>query len=188
MSTTLPNLDSLILKEGGYTNDPKDKGGETIWGITVAVARAFGYTGAMKDMTRDQAKVIYMERFWTQPKFDQVALLSPVVALEMFDTGVNMGTGVASKFLQRALNVLNNGGTIFPDIGMDGALGKMSLAALNAFITKRGMDGVKVLLAMLNGQQSVRYIEIAEGNPVQETYEFGWQLNRVVIQAQGVTA
>jgi hypothetical protein len=32
---------------------------------------------------------------------------------------------------------------------------------------------------MLNAQQSIRYIELAEGSPSQEAFEFGWQLNRV---------
>ena len=42
----------LIQREGGYTNNPNDKGGETNFGITVAVARAFGYTGPMTSMTQ----------------------------------------------------------------------------------------------------------------------------------------
>ena len=41
-------LDDLIKREGGYVNNPNDKGGETCWGITVAVARANGYAGPMR--------------------------------------------------------------------------------------------------------------------------------------------
>ncbi|TCS37500.1 putative peptidoglycan binding protein [Paucimonas lemoignei] len=172
-------LDELVGVEGGYVNDPADSGGETIWGITAAVARAFGYAGAMKDMTKAQAKEIYRARYWTQPKFDQVGRLSAPIAYELFDTGVNMGQTVAGKFLQRALNVLNNGATIFPDLTVDGAIGKMTLYALETYLKARGVTGENTLLKMLNAQQSVRYLELAESRPKDERFMFGWQTNRV---------
>lgn len=172
-------ITALLAREGGYSNDPKDAGGETNWGITVAVARAFGYTGPMQAMTQQVARDIYADRYWRQPRFDAVAALSPAIAEELLDTGVNMGTGTAGKFLQRALNVLNQEGKAFPDITADGAVGNMTLAALKAFLTARGTPGEAVLLRMMNGQQSVRYIELAEARPTQESFEFGWQANRV---------
>lgn len=49
-------FDRLLGNEGGYVNNPADPGGETNWGVTVAVARASGYTGAMRDMTRARPK------------------------------------------------------------------------------------------------------------------------------------
>jgi lysozyme family protein len=170
-----PYLDALIEREGGYVNHPDDKGGETNWGITIAVARAFGYHARMQDMPRSVAKQIYTERFWVQPHFDQVNDYSPLVAEELLDTGVNMGTAIAARFLQRALNVLNGQGKSYPDITVDGALGKMTIAALRAFLAARGKDGHVVLWKMMNAQQSVRYIEIAEANPSQESFQFGWQ-------------
>ena len=33
---------------------------------------------------------------------------------------------------------------------------------------------------MITAQQSVRYLEIAERNPSQEAFEFGWQINRAL--------
>ena len=42
-----------------------------------------------------------------------------------------------------------------------------------------GKDGETVLLRMVDAQQSVRYIEIAEAKPTNEDFEFGWQKNRV---------
>jgi lysozyme family protein len=172
-------LDLLIGREGGYSNHPADKGGETIWGITAATARAFGYSGAMRDMPRSVAESIYTERYWLQPRLDQVAAISPSIAEELLDTGVNMGPATAARFLQRALNVLNQDGKLYPDLVVDGAIGKMTLSALRAFLQARGTDGEQVLLRMLNAQQSVRYMEIAEGDKSQEAFMYGWQLNRV---------
>lgn len=172
-------IDDLIQREGGYTNHPSDKGGPTIWGITEAVARAFGYTGPMQSMPQSVARNIYLQRYWTQPRFAEVETLSPAVAEELFDTGVNMGTGTAAKFLQRALNVLNLRGKVYPDVMVDGAIGNLTIAALKAFLAYRGKDGHLVLWRLLNGQQGTRYIELAEANPTQEDFVFGWALNRV---------
>lgn len=167
-------ITTMIGREGGYANHPADHGGETMWGITVSVARAFGYRGEMKDMPRDAAECIYLERYWRQPGLQLVNDINPAIAEEMLDTGVNMGSAVAVRFLQRALNVLAG-----PALEVDGSLGKVTLSALSVFLKVRGADGEKVLLRMLNAQQSVRYIELAEAATSQEQFEFGWQLNRV---------
>lgn len=172
-------ITELLKREGGYANDPNDKGGETNFGITVAVARAFGYAGPMASMTQQVARDIYTQRYWHQPRFDDVDMVSELVAEELLDTGVNMGTATAGKFLQRALNVLNKEAKAFPDVTVDGGIGNLTLAALGAFLQARGADGATVLLRMLNAQQSARYIELAEANVTQESFEYGWQLNRV---------
>jgi len=172
-------IDEIISVEGGYVNDPVDKGGETNFGITKAVALAFGYTGAMIDLTKTQAHGIYFNRYWVQPNFHEIYKRSPTIAFELLDTAINMGQSTAGKFLQRALNTLNISGTIFPDMTVDGSIGAMTLSALDRFLTSRKQDGEIVLLRMLNAQQSVRYMEIAEANKEQERFQFGWQKNRV---------
>jgi lysozyme family protein len=153
--------------EGGYSLDPADAGGETNHGITARVARAFGYAGAMADMTLEQARAIYRARYWTALQLDAV-------------TAVNMGTSTAGLFLQRALNVLNNGATFYRDVTVDGAVGPMTLAALRDFLTRRGDEGEAVLLAAINCLQGVRYIELAEARPSDERFVYGWIRTRVL--------
>ena len=63
-------IDGVIGREGRYSNNPADTGGETMWGITIAVARANGYNGPMKAMPRDVAKSIYMNKYVVGPGFD----------------------------------------------------------------------------------------------------------------------
>ena len=173
-------LEELVGREGGYVNHPADRGGPTNWGITENVARAFGYKGDMRSLSRSVALEIYRRRYWEAPKFDAVGAYSMPVAEELFDTGVNMGPAVAAKFLQRALNTLNLQGKIYPDMGEpDGVIGNITLSALGAFLKARGKDGEKILMRMLNAQQSVRYMEISEKNPSREAFQFGWQLHRV---------
>lgn len=103
-------FDEILGKEGGYVNHPDDKGGPTKWGITEKVARAHGYRGDMRNLTRGQALEILETDYWYGPRFDRVAKASPDVAAELCDTGVNMGPSVAAKMLQRWLNVFNQAG------------------------------------------------------------------------------
>lgn len=90
---------AILEKEGGYVKNPNDKGGATNWGITQAVARAHGYTGDMRNLTRQQALDILEADYWYGSRFDQVSALSAEIAAELCDTGVNMGPAVAVRFL-----------------------------------------------------------------------------------------
>ncbi|PLR40732.1 hypothetical protein CYR55_05480 [Chimaeribacter californicus] len=172
-------FNEILGKEGGYVNNPNDKGGATNWGITEAVARAHGYTGDMKNLSRQQALSILEADYWTGPRFDQVNALSPQIAAELCDTGVNMGPAVAAKFLQRCLNVFNQQATLYPDIVADGQIGPRTITALRAFITARSHEGVTVMLKALNSLQGARYIELAEGRAANETFVYGWIQQRV---------
>ena len=167
--------------EGGYSNNPNDTGGETMWGITARVARAHGYEGAMRDLPKETATEIAKAQYWDLAYLDDVAAVSLSVAREMFDTGFNTGIGTAVKFLQRALNALNRQQKDYEDVVADGLMGKLSLAALTAFLKHRGADGEKVLLRALNGLQAAYYIAIAENRPQNEDFVFGWILHRVEI-------
>ena len=172
-------IDRILKAEGGYVNDPNDKGGETNHGITVAVARANGYKGPMRDMTQAQAREIYRGRYVIAPGFGLINNVSPTIAAELVDTGVNMGPAIPSGYLQRALNALNRRQQDYKDIVADGKVGPATVAALKAYLAKRGPDGERRLLALLNALQGARYLSIAENNPTQEAFMFGW-LDRIV--------
>lgn len=174
-------INELIKREAGYVNNPADRGGATNYGITEAVARANGFKGDMRNLPLATAKAIYRKQYWEQPGFDKVNEISPAVAEELLDTGVNCGTGFARPLLQRALNLLNNQGKGgWSDLAVDGVLGEKTLFALKIYLGKRGKEGEKVLLRVLNIMQGQRYIEIAERNPSQETFFYGWIANRVI--------
>ena len=106
-------VEALIEREGGYVDHPLDKGGPTCFGITEAVARANGYRGPMRRLSRAEAAAIYKRLYWLRPRFADVAVRSARIAAELFDTGVNMGPAVAVTFLQRALTALNRRGKDF---------------------------------------------------------------------------
>jgi len=108
-------FDALLRREGGYANNPKDPGGETNYGITVAVARNYGYTGSMRDMPISTAKAIYRTRYWLK-QFDEMPY---AVAFQVFDGAVNSGVSQSVKWLQTAVGVKT-----------DGAIGPLTMVAL----------------------------------------------------------
>jgi lysozyme family protein len=96
---------ALLDNEGGYSNNPADPGGETMWGVTAGVARAYGYAGPMREMPVAIAKAIYKAQYW-RPQFDDMPY---AVAVQVFDGAVNSGVGQSVKWLQRAVGVKDDG-------------------------------------------------------------------------------
>lgn len=172
-------IDDVIGREGGYSNHPADRGGATRWGITEAVARAHGYRGDMRRFPRDDAVALYRRIYWDRPGFDQIAALAPEIAGELFDTGVNMGPGVAVSFLHRALNALNRGASDYADIAPGARIDHATIEALAAFLEKRAPHGEAVLMKALEALQGERYLDLAERRPANEAFLYGWLANRL---------
>ncbi len=172
-------IDRVVAVEGGFSDHPADRGGPTMYGCTEAVARAYGYEGPMRELSRDRALLIYRSRYWDALNLSSVAMLSKGLAAELFDTAVNQGPGRAGEYLQRCLNGLNRRARLYPDVTVDGRIGPMTLAALAAFIKARGTSGALALTAGCNCLQGAFYIGLAEGDESQEEFLFGWLLNRV---------
>ena len=173
-------VEALIEREGGYVNHPADKGGPTRYGITQDVARAQGYLGDMAKLPRDEAVAIYRRLYWLRPRFDAVARRMPIIAAELFDTGVNMGPAVATTFLQRALNALNREQADYADLVPDGRIGPRTLNAIDEYRAVRGdSGGERVLLRALEALQGERYLRLAERRPANEAFLYGWLANRL---------
>lgn len=176
-------IDDVLVLEGNgkFTNDPKDSGGATRFGITETVARANGYIGDMKELPREVAFSIYKKRYWEATGINLINDVYPLLAERVLAFGILAGPKTSIQFLQRCLNVLNRNGKDYPDISVDGTVGpKSSIPALQAFINKRGEEGKLVLIGMVVSLQSTYLIELAERRPKDEEYEYGWQLNRAI--------
>lgn len=112
------SFEKLIGHEGRYSNNPADPGGETMFGVTKAVARAHGYAGNMIDLPLNAAKLIYKSSYWDKARCDE---LPDAVRFDTFDAAVNSGVIQAVKFLQRAAGVQD-----------DGVIGPKTLSAVRA--------------------------------------------------------
>lgn len=172
--------------EAGYVDDPDDSGGITNHGVTQALANQykttlktkFGWNGNMRNLTTEMAFFIYKTHFWDKMKLDKVMKRSVFLADRLFDLGINAGKTVAVKNLQRYLNVMNNRQTYWKDIDADGAMGPKSLAALDAYIAKRGATGKDYLIDAMLDMQSTYYIELAERREKDEKFIYGWQARK----------
>lgn len=172
--------------EAGYVDDPDDSGGITNHGVTQALANQykttlktkFGWNGNMRNLTTEMAFFIYKTHFWDKMKLDDVMKRSVFLADRLFDLGINAGKSVAVKNLQRYLNVMNNRQTYWKDIDADGAMGPKSLAALDAYIAKRGATGKDYLIDAMLDMQSTYYIELAERREKDEKFIYGWQARK----------
>jgi lysozyme family protein len=165
--------------EGGYSDDARDRGGKTRFGVTERVARRWGYKGEMRDLPLETARDIARYAYWDAMKLDGINEISERVAEELFDTGYNMGIHAASCFFQRALNGLNRNEKDYANIKVDGAIGAKTIAAFTAFIAFRKAQGEIVMMRLLNSFQAERYVLICENDEPQEDFLFGWVLQRV---------
>ncbi|MCW8965193.1 MAG: hypothetical protein OQK82_00690 [Candidatus Pacearchaeota archaeon] len=172
-------INGIIDREGDFVNNPNDSGGPTRWGITQQVARENNYIGPMERLPKHLAFSIYEKRYWAPLNLDAIEKLSTPITQELADTAANQGVNRAARFLQRALNVLNNKATQWPDLVVDGQLGDKTIEALKKYLFIRGIAGEVVLFNMLNSLQGAFYIELAERREKDEEFIFGWFTGRV---------
>lgn len=154
-------FEEIILIEKGYVNDPLDSGGKTKYGISQK-----SYPNLdIRNLDLQTAKKIYHKDYWLVNGLQNI--LKYEIALELFDTGVNMGVGIAARFFQEALNLMNRNQLNFPDLIIDGAIGAKTIAAYKT------VDD-RILLKVLNGLQFERYKKICLADPSQERFFNGW--------------
>lgn len=179
-------VERTIGHEGRYSNNPNDSGGETMWGITLAEARRNGYTAPMREMPRDTAIRIYINKYLREPGIDKINDINSRVCFEVYDTGVNCGPQTAIEFLQKSLNILNRQGQDYADLIVDGVLGRKTLAAMETFLTRRKLEGELVLLKVLNVYQGAYYLNLAERRQKDEAFIFGWFRTRIDLNANSL--
>lgn len=106
MKETFEKALKFVLKwEGGYSNNPNDPGGLTIYGISqrsypneVAKMNELWKQGK-KQEALNIAKEIYRKNYWNKIKGDELPYPLDFVA---FDTAVNMGVGACQRLLSQA--------------------------------------------------------------------------------------
>lgn len=97
-------LKFVLLHEGGYVNNPNDKGGATNKGITQNTYNAWLQSKKqnLKDVrhiTDEEVRQIYYNNYWLKAGCDK---MSEKFAILAFDTAVNMGVSRVKPFLEYA--------------------------------------------------------------------------------------
>jgi hypothetical protein len=88
-------IDRLLAREGGYSDRSEDRGGATNFGIS---SRAHPDVD-VKNLTREDAKKLYREKYWNPLKADE---LPEPIRERAFDTAVHSGVNTARRLLQQS--------------------------------------------------------------------------------------
>jgi lysozyme family protein len=102
----------LVLRfEGGFVNDPDDRGGATNKGVTQVVYDQYRMDKGrlirtVKDIENTEVEDIYYNNYWLASKCDKI---NGKIAIVHFDTCVNSGVKRGCKFLQRAVGAVDDG-------------------------------------------------------------------------------
>ena len=158
-------LDYIFEVEGGFTDDENDRGGKTKYGIIEEEARKFGYTGDMRNLTKDFAKNIYLKKYYLGNKLDKI--IDDRVALSIFDWAVNSG----GRGIKKTQIVANKFGA---NLVIDGIIGNKTLEAINSI-------NPEAFLKEYHEMQRTFYKNLAARDSTQEDFLKGW-LNRVEIK------
>ena len=153
--------------EGGFVNDPTDRGGATNMGVTLETWRQVGYdkdgdndidADDMRLLTRDDATIVLKKFYWDRWKADLIENQS--VAEILVDWVWGSGKwGV--KIPQQLLNV-----------GDDGNVGPLTIDALNA--ADQQEFHAKVVEAR------IKFLDdLIQNDPTQERFRKGW-MNRLM--------
>ena len=172
----LSNFDyafSLVLQsEGGYANDPVDRGGETNLGVTRSswsfyLCRPIE-DGEMMALTREIVKPFYKKMYWDKLHCDD---LPSGVDYAAFEFAVNAGNSAAAKLIQRSVGA-----------PADGVMGTTTLLCLKGIAPD-------VLLNSFTEKKEAFYRGLAEHNPSQAKFLTGWlnRTARVQVKAAAMT-
>ena len=151
----------VIEREGGFVNDPVDRGGATKYGITINTLSRYRRNEAtvaqVMALTVAEATEIYREGYVEAPGFHRVA--NPSIQVFLVDSGVHHGTKRPIRWLQRVLKVK-----------VDGDFGPKSQRVFNAL---DDLAQIRVFLRLVSYR--VRFMaRIIQRDHSQARYANGW--------------
>ena len=149
-------------KKKGFANDPADKGGATMCGVTIATYRSWrrarGYSSTtvddLKAITFAEWREIFKGQYWNRWKGDSIECqaLANLLVDFVWASGAN---GI--RVPQRVLGVT-----------VDGVVGLKTLAALNSADPRELFERLK--------SERIRFVEgIVKRNPTQAKFLKGWK-------------
>lgn len=156
----------LMLHEGGFVDDPDDKGGATKFGVTLGTWIQQGRdkdcdgdidVDDLKLIDLDDAYVIAKINYWDKLKAD--GIYNQSIAEFIFDWGYNSGYKTAAKKVQETVGVT-----------VDGIIGSQTLKAIND-------ADQEDLFYQLKAKREAFFRSIVANNPSQKKFLKGW-LNR----------
>jgi lysozyme family protein len=171
--------------EGGYADDPADKGGETYRGVSRRhhprwsgwriVDRARGEPGFPGSLAKSKllaraVEALYRREYWDVLGGDRMP--ADAVAAEVFDAAVHLGVTRAARLLQRGLNLLNRDTSGRRDLVVDGLIGPKTQRSLAERLRADGTPReLTTVIGLLRGGL---YIDTVTVDPSQKRFIRGW--------------
>lgn len=162
----------LMQHEGGYQNNPSDRGGPTNYGLSqrflesiqpeckylpddVRIRKSF-----IMHLSKRLAKKIYKKYFWDRYDYDAIGY--DLLSIKVFDLSVNMGPYQSHKLLQIALNKLRK-----EPITIDGIIGPQTLNEIKQH------DEMAIIHHYIDEAKHY-YINLIADNPEYSIFKHGW--------------
>ena len=145
-------IDKILKLEGGYVDDPNDRGGETKFGISKRSHPEYD----IKNITEETARDIYLEYYWKPSKVER---LDEHLRSDVFDMVITSGQSNAIKTLQRACNSSSR----CEKLTVDGRIGPNTVRESN-----------KIDVERFRAFRTLFYAHIILKNPQQESFYVGW--------------
>lgn len=154
MADFLTAVAKTIIHEGGYVNNPADRGGPTKFGITQSDMPGVDISG----LQVTQAEAYYQEHYW-KPLYSQIT--KQEVADKLFDMGVLFGVKTATRMLQTSMESEIH-------LVSDGDFGPETLSDVNLYAS----------LPQYRTTLIQHVINIVHNDPSQNIFSAGW-VNRI---------
>lgn len=173
MATFEEAIPTVLKHEGKLSNNPRDPGGITKFGVSLRYLQSlsdFNYDfdrdgdidhDDIKKLSFEEACKIYKKHWWDQYEYGRITDQS--IATKLLDMAVNMGQKQAVKLLQRACKKISGDGSI----AVDGVLGPKTVNTVNLINPVR-------LLEVLRSEQAAFYQQLISANPRLAVFEKGW--------------
>lgn len=190
--------------EGFYSNDKDDPGAETVYGLTKAAEPKSPVWPIVEgwrklpnfpeNMRHDLALIkavadTYRSSYWEALGLHDAT--SELVAVKLFNSGVNVGIGTVRTYLKLILNSFNKKEALWPDMKVNsGSDANLAIAMMKMIAQPGGED---VLYSALDSWQGVYYhvgkkafqalvsaLELIGPQDWRETFEWGWWRNRIL--------
>lgn len=155
MSRFDPAIEVTFAWEGGWSNDARDPGGLTRYGIS----SRYHPNVNLAELTREGAKAIYERDYWTRHR---IGMIEPQeVATKVLDMAVVLGPRPAIRCLQRALR------SVGVEVTEDGLMGPETAGETNHV-------ELETVLAALRSECAGEFRVRIARNPLLGVYERGW--------------
>ena len=152
-------IQQLIRREGGFVNNPADRGGPTNMGVTQdTLSTWLGHKATIKEvegLLPSVARDIYYYHYWDATKFASLKV-SPVATEMLFDAGVHHGPHRSIRLLQAAIGAK-----------ADGVVGPITRSVVNSMPARE-------LAAKLIAARIAYIGRIITKDPSQAEFAAGW--------------